>query len=111
MVVKDKMFFVNWMFNAMVDLKEINEFAINWGTKFLDQNINYKELVDCYLADDCDALGFEMDCGRAFSEKYGFAVNNYEDLKNIIDDVTEISLLGSAIYTRWRYFNHWAYDV
>ena len=94
----------------MADLKEINEFAVKWIAKFRDESTNYIELVDHYLSDDCKALGFEMDCGRAFSEKYGFAVNNYEDLKNIIDDVTEISLLGSAIYTRWRYFNHWAYD-
>lgn len=94
----------------MVDLKDINEFAVKWIAKFRDENINYIELVDHYLADDCAALGFEMDCGRAFSEKYGFAVNNYEDLKNIIDEVTDIPLLGSAIYTRWRYFNHWAYD-
>ena len=60
---------------------------------------------------DCDALGFEMDCGHAFSEKYGNAANNHEALDRIIDDVTDISLLGSAIYSQWRYFNHWAYDA
>lgn len=29
----------------------------------------------------------------------------------IIENVNDISLLGSAIYSRWRYFNHWAYDA
>jgi hypothetical protein len=61
------------------------------------------------MADDCAALGFEMDCGHAFSEKYGNAANNHEALDRIIDDVTDITLLGSAIYSQWRYFNHWAY--
>ena len=42
----------------MTDLKEIHDFAIKWIAKFQDKNINYKELVDRYMADDCDALGF-----------------------------------------------------
>lgn len=51
-----------------------------------------------------------MDNGNAFSEKYGKAVNNYDALDIIIDDVTDIPLLGSAIYSQWRYYNHWAYS-
>ena len=59
---------------------------------------------------DCDALGFEMDCSHAFEEVYGSASYDSNYLKKVIDDVTDISLLGSAIYSRWRYFNHWAYE-
>lgn len=59
----------------MADLKQIHDFAVKWCDKFRDQNINYIDLVDHFMADDCAALGFEMDCGRAFSEKYGQAVN------------------------------------
>ena len=95
----------------MADMKQIHDFAVKWCDKFRDQNIDYIELVDHYLADDCDTLGFEMDCGHAFSEKYGNAVNDHEALDRIIDDVTDISLLGSAIYSQWRYFNHWAYNA
>lgn len=62
------------------------------------------------MADDFAALGFEMDCGHAFSERYGQAANTHEALGSIIDDVTDIPLLVSAIYSQWRYFNHWAYD-
>lgn len=94
----------------MAELKEIHDFAVKWTDKFRDQNISYLELVDHYMADECDALGFDMDCGNAFSEKYGDAAFNYEMLDRIIDDVTDISLLGAAIYSRWRYFNHWAYE-
>lgn len=87
----------------------IHDFAVKWCDKFRDQNINYIELVDHWMADDCAALGFEMDCGHAFSEKYGQAANNYEALDRLIDDVTDIPLLGSTIYSQWRYFNHWTY--
>lgn len=93
----------------MPDMKQIHDFAVKWCDKFRDENTNYIELVDHFMADDCAALGFEMDCGHAFSEKYGQAANNHEALEKIINDVTDIPLLGSAIYSQWRYFNHWAY--
>ena len=93
----------------MADMKQIHDFAVKWCDKFRDQNINYIELVDHYMADDCDTLGFKMDFGHAFSEKYGNAANNHEALDRIIADVTDIPLLGSAIYSKWQYFNHWAY--
>ena len=83
----------------MPDMKQIHDFAVKWCDKFRDQNINYIDLVDHYMADDCAALGFEMDCGHAFSEKYGQAANNHEALNRIIYDVTDIPLLGSAIST------------
>ena len=82
----------------MPDMKQIHDFAVKWCDKFRDQNINYIELVDHWMTDDCAALGFEMDCGHAFSEKYGQAANNHEALNRIIYDVTDIPLLGSAIY-------------
>lgn len=91
-------------------IRSVHTFAIKWLEKFKDDNINYIELVDHYFADDCSELGFEMDCGNAFSEKYGAAVNDSTALKQIIDTVDDIPLLGSAVYSQWRYFNHWAYS-
>ena len=87
-------------------LKQVHDFATKWIDKFRDQKINYIELVDHYMADDCEALGFQMDCGHAFSEKYGNATSKYDELNRVIDEITDISLLGSAIYSQWRYFNH-----
>ena len=72
----------------MPDMKQIHDFTVKWCDKFRDQNINYIELVDHWMADDCVALGFEMDCGHAFSERYGQAANNHEALNRILDDVT-----------------------
>ncbi len=93
----------------MTEMKQIHDFAVKWCDKFREENINYTELVDHYMADDCDALGFKMDCGHAFSEKYGNAAYNHKALGRVIDDVTDIPLLGSAIYSQWRYFNHQAH--
>lgn len=93
----------------MADIRQVHGFAVKWCDKFLDQKTNYIELIDHYMADDCDALGFKMDCGNAFSERYGNAVYDYEELNKVIDQVNDIELLGSAIYSKWRYFNHWAY--
>lgn len=93
----------------MASKKQIYEFATKWCSKFRDQNINYIELLDHFMADDCAAIGFEMDSGCAFSEKYGQAVSDCKALAEIIGEVTDIPLLGSAIFSRWRYFNHWSY--
>ena len=94
----------------MVYIKRVHDFSVKWLIKFRDEKIDYLELVDHCMADDCKALGFIMDCGHAFAEKYGDAAHNFMALDRIIGQVTDIPLLGSAIYSQWRYFNHWAYS-
>ena len=86
------------------------EFVQKWLQKFQDPNICYIELVEHYFADDCRELEFEMDCGHAFCERYGSAFNNVDELLKIIDEINDIKLLGSAVFSKWRYFNHWAYS-
>lgn len=66
-------------------LKQVHDFATKWTDKFRDQKINYIELVDHYMADDCEALGFQMDCGHAFLEKYGNAASKFDELNRVID--------------------------
>ena len=88
----------------------IKEFTQKWITRFQDPDVCYIDLVDHYMADDCQELGFEMDCGHTFQERYGKAVYDVAELRKIIEHVSDIKLLGSAIYSRWRYFNHWAYS-
>lgn len=90
--------------------KEVHDFAIKWIHKFKDPKICCSELVDHYMADDCNSLNFLMDCGNSFECIYGKAVYDSSELNQVVGDITDIALLGSAIYSRWRYFNHWAYD-
>ena len=95
----------------MSKMNQIHAFAVKWCDKFRDQTVRYIDLVDHYMADDCEALGFVMDCGKAFERRYGDAVSNATALDKVIGEIEDISLLGSAIYSRWRYFNHWAYSA
>lgn len=90
----------------MKQITDYHSFAQMWLDKFKNPGINYLDLVDHFMADDCSSLGFEMDCGHAFGEKYGKAASSVKELKRIIDSVNEIMLPGSAIYSQWRYFNH-----
>ena len=89
--------------------KDIFNFALKWYNKFDDENTSYRELVCNEMANDCDLLGFEMDCGHAFSKVYPKAGSDVTELELIVDKIVDVSLLGSAIYSQWRYFNHWAY--
>jgi hypothetical protein len=95
---------------TVAKMKRIHNFAIKWCDKFRDQSIDYKELIDQSMADDCDFLGFRIEYGHEFFNKYGQEASEIGVLDKIIDDVTDICLLGSAIYYQWRYFSHWAYD-
>ncbi len=92
-------------------LNQVHAFACKWIEKFRDPDMHYTELVDHWMADDCQSLGFIMDCGKSFSEKYNInASYNYNALREIIREINDIQLLGSAVYSQWRYFNHWAYS-
>ena len=92
----------------MTDNKALHSFAVEWAEKFRDPDTDSKMLESHCLAKECEALGFVMDCGKAFEEKYGEAAYDTYKLKEKINDVNDAALLGSAIYSRWRYFSHWA---
>lgn len=86
----------------------IKDFANKWIEKFQDPDVTENEILDHYMADDCKALGFRMDCNHAFGDVYGSASHDVTELRKIIDTVNDTALLGSAIFSQWRYFNHWA---
>lgn len=88
----------------------VREFAEKWRDKFCTAGIDYVEILDHHLADDCAELGFLMDCGQGFAARYGSAMGSYLELGRVIGQVEDIALLGSAIYSQWRYYNHWAYS-
>ncbi len=93
-----------------MDNKKIYKFAIKWRDKFMEEDIDYTHLVGKMLADECKELGFIMDCGKSFIDRYPKAFNDYRILEDIIDNVDDMKMLGSAIYSQWRYYNHWAYN-
>lgn len=44
-----------------------------------------------------------------FTEKYG-KINDPKVFKEALKYITDINLLGSAIYSKWNYFYSWAYS-
>ena len=60
------------------------------------------------FAEKCFSLGFEMDCGKSFIERYPDAFRSAEELDKIIDDVNDAKLLGTAIFSQWRNLTHWS---
>lgn len=89
--------------------ERIRDFADKWLAKFQDKNTNGYDLADdASFADSCFALKFEMDCGQGFCKKYG--IENLGEVLSVLDRVDDIDYLASAIFSNWRYFNHWAYS-
>lgn len=88
--------------------QKINAFAM----KYLDlyrnpQTTNIQ--VEETFADECFALGFEMDSGNSFCEKYPKAFNDIQELNRIIEEINDPQFLGTAIFSQWRYITHWSY--
>jgi hypothetical protein len=51
-----------------------------------------------------------MDGGKSFIAAYGHeAWNSHRELSSVIDKADDITILGSALFSQWRYFNHWSY--
>jgi hypothetical protein len=54
-----------------------------------------------------------MDCGQSIEEKYPrrHILENNKELKKIVNEITDVNFLGTAIFSAWRYYNHWAYSA
>lgn len=94
----------------MATNKEIYDFAMRWSKKYRSSETKEYEVEEGF-ADECFALGFEMDCGNAFETEFPGtnAFSDYEALDKIIGQVQDVSLLGSAIFSKWRYITHWSF--
>ncbi|MDQ0155453.1 hypothetical protein [Robertmurraya andreesenii] len=94
----------------MANNRQINEFAIKWLEKYRNAKATETEVAEGF-ADECFALGFEMDCGKSFEDAFPNtkAFSDYTQLKRIINQVEDITLLGSTIFSKWRYITHWSY--
>ncbi len=64
---------------------------------------------DFYFGEDCNELGFQMDGGAEFERQYPgcFDVHNTK-LQSVINEIDDVDLLGSAVFSYWRYLTHWA---
>ena len=88
--------------------KEIYAFAKYYFNLYRNpKSTNFQ--VEEGFADKCFSLGFEMDTGVSFLEKFPKAFDSVEELDKIIDRVDDAHFLGTAIFSMWRYITHWTY--
>ena len=82
-----------------------SEFISRWEPVLTAWNINAE---DPQFADDCWALGFEMDCGRSYAKAFpGQTGFEAAPLKTVLPQITDVRFLGTAIFSYWRYLSHW----
>ena len=92
--------------------KRIWRFAMVWLEMYKHHaTIPYRYFEDGYiLGEEFFSLGFIMDCGESLKNALPDAANFFndnEELKKYIDKL-DIQTLGNAIFSQWRYWNHWA---
>ena len=89
--------------------KAIHLFTKKWISKIGSPDLSFNEFED-YFGNECTSLGFQIDCGQQFEKMYPHAFDpNSEDLDSIVQSVTDIDLLGSAVFSQYRYLTHWAF--
>lgn len=94
--------------SEMLDEADIHSFAVRFYDMFNDPKADYITLANA-LGKECDNLGFEMDVGESFIERYSKdAFHKADTLERIINDVDSVEILGNGIYSKWRYITHWA---
>ena len=89
-----------------IDIKTFIEKYIDYFlTKFDPNSSSYYDLFDSpSFPDECWSLGFEMDCGKSFIAAYGHeAWNSHRELSSVIGKADDIIILGSALFSQWRY--------
>ena len=94
--------------------KEIEKFA-NKYIDFFEKEFGrtkesyYRFFDNNDFPDDCLKSGFDMDCGQTFIDAYGErAWNDIQGLKADIDKINDIQIIGNALFSQWRNFNHWS---
>lgn len=94
----------------MAAREEIHDFAVRYHNLYANPQTKECEVEEGF-ADQCFAFGFEMDFGQKFIEAFSEdAFYENKELEKVIDDIDDMMLLGSAVFSHWRYVTHWAYN-
>ena len=89
---------------------QIHEFAVKWLEKYQDPKTIDREVEENF-ADECFAIGFEMDCGNSLEETFPGRnlLNDHIQFNAFVGQINDIKLLGAAIFSKWRGITHWSY--
>ena len=88
--------------------KAIYLFSTRW-LSILSSEHPDAHAFEILLGDECTALGFQMDCGAEFVKQYPgcFEIHKH-NLEQTINTIQDVDLLGSALFSQWRFLTHWA---
>ena len=90
-----------------MDQEKIHSYALKWLQIYEDDNTP-GGLLEEDFAPDCFDLGFEMDCGTSFEDRYSFeAFSKPEAFSEVVESIIDPMFLGSAIFSKWRGITHW----
>ena len=98
---------------------DVESFVEQWGALLneIDADETRAKVYDFIESgrfdEDCRNLGFEMDCFESFeilcnSDSENTSGKSYKELIAVCSDY---HVLGNAIFSQWRYYNHWADNV
>lgn len=82
----------------------INDFITKWQPILTTWN---SSVEDPQFAEDCWSIGFEMDGGESITALY--PEKNWMRaavLRDNLDLIVDVKVLGSAIFSLWRYHTH-----
>lgn len=95
-----------------INIKDFTEKYIDYFLNDFDhESSSYYDLFESSaFPHECWSLGFEMDCGQSIIEAYGEeAWKNERRLSEVIDKMNDLRIMGSGLFSEWRYFNHWSW--
>ena len=94
----------------MDNKRKIYEFARKYYDLYRSEKTQEFE-VDNGFAEECEKLGFKMDCGESFKSVFP-DVNPFADadaFKSALKQIKDEMLVGSTIFSIWRSITHWSY--
>lgn len=87
--------------------KRLHEYAVRFYDLYTDPQTEEHE-VEAGFPELCASLGLRMDSGRRFISAYSQgAFDRSSDLRGMAGSIKDVELLGSAIFSKWRYITHW----
>ena len=95
-----------------VSTTAIRVFADKWLKIFTEVPSDANRKFEERMGEDCFSVGFEMDCGKAFERTYKNErlLYSLNDFASVVHQVTDVELLGSAIFSNWRRITHWSQE-
>lgn len=89
---------------------EIHRCAVQWRAVVEAPAVSWRLFDDFEpLGAKMAALGFQMNCGAAIEAAYpGIHWSDLTEWQSLLPQIADVPLLTSAIFSQWRYWNHWS---